>query len=501
MGELNRKHCIVLKDGKFDTAQGTTADDLRGLFAAVGQSAETPLVVHFHGGLIDRQAGIDGANLLTPIYQKAGAYPVFFVWESGWREVLQQNLPAIFSEDIFRRIRLRVTQFAKGKVDKGVETGQAKSAGTLTLPKEHEVVQEFSKPSDGVEPFAAIDPHALPEDDALTDEERAQFEERLRADPTFETLAEEVANSLIPADGDGVASRGASVRGSTKTLMSRDVLDEITTEQDGAKGGISTALLIARAATVLGRVVRRFAQRRDHGFYLTIVEEILRGFYVGNAGRFLWNGMKQDIVDTFGVAPECGGTLFLTELEKLWKGGKRPRITLVGHSAGAIYACRLLQEVQARGLPQDLHVNLVLIAPACDFDLLAKTVQSAGARVDGLRIFGMGDARERRDAIAGLLYPSSLLYFVSGVVEEESDRPLVGMERFYTAPFDNAEKFPQIDFVRKFAHFQKKHALVWAESTAGEGVNCDMTSHGGWAGTQATVASVAHILQKGYGHA
>jgi hypothetical protein len=32
--------------------------------------------------------------------------------------------------------------------------------------------------------------------------------------------------------------------------------------------------------------------------------------------------------------------------------------------------------------------------------------------------------------IAGPLFPSSLLYFVSGVLEDHRDEPLVGMERY-----------------------------------------------------------------------
>jgi hypothetical protein len=500
MSALNKQHCIVLNDGKFDTEQGTTADDLSQIFKTIGESKDTSIVVHFHGGLIDKLAGIDGANILTPIYQKAGAYPIFFVWESGWSEILHQNLPAIFSENIFKRIRLRVTQFARGKVGKGAEKGVPRSAGTILVPSESTIIDEISTPSDAHEPFANVDPHSLPEGDALTDAESDDFKKVLQDDLVLKKLAEEISASLLPASSPSATARGATSRGATKTLMSPEALDEITVSKTGRpRGAISTVLLAARVAMVLGNVIQRFATRRDHGFYPTIVEEILRGFYIGNAGRKLWDEMKKDTIDAFGVAEGCGGTRFITELETLWKSGKRPRITLVGHSAGAIYACRLLQKIQARGLPPDLHVNLILIAPACDFDLMSTTLQEVGSRIDGLRIFGLGDALERGDAIAGILYPSSLLYFVSGVLEDKSDHPLVGMERFYAAPYDNAEQFSKINFVRKYVHFQKAHVLVWALAKKGDGLNCDMTSHGGWAGTEATVASVSHILQKGYG--
>src|ERR1043165_3230557 len=121
MNGLDKGHCIVLKDGRFDADYGTSAADLSQIFNTLKQNKTQPLVLHFHGGLVDKQAGITAANALTPFYEKAGVYPLFFVWESGWQEVLQQNLPEIFRESIFQRILLRVTQFAKGKIDKAVQ--------------------------------------------------------------------------------------------------------------------------------------------------------------------------------------------------------------------------------------------------------------------------------------------------------------------------------------------------------------------------------------------
>jgi hypothetical protein len=493
---VDKAHCIVLKDGKFDTDNGTDAGDLNKLFDAI-QQHDGPVVLHFHGGLINKADGLSAANVLKPIYQGAGAYPVFFVWESGWQDVIENNLPTIFKEPIFQKILARVTQFAKGKVDKSVQTGQARAVGGVPLTKESEVRAEVNHPKDGREPYSEVDPSRVPEDDELTAEELKQFQETLQADVAFDMAAQQAAAGLVAPGARQPVARSATVRASTATLMDPQVLDEVTVLRQGSRS-VSTVIMIARAALILTAIIKRFAQRRDHGFYLTIIEEIFRGYYVGNAGRFLWDGMKQDITDSFGVAPECGGTPVVTDLDNLYKSGKKPRITLVGHSAGAIYVCRLLQEIQSRGVSQDMHFNVIFIAPACDFNLLAKTIQSCGGRIDGLRVFGMGDDLERKNAIVKVVYPSSLLYFVSGVIEKEDDCPLVGMQRYYSAPYDDASQFADIDSVKKCTLFQKEHALIWALSTAGEGFNCDMISHGGWATTKTTVASVVHIIQKGY---
>src|SRR5258708_20593973 len=91
--DLDSRHCVVLKDGKFDTANGTTANDLKLAFADL-QAQGGPLVVHFHGGLVDREAGLAGAQQLPPIYTAAGAYPLFVVCGSGCREVILAPTPA-----------------------------------------------------------------------------------------------------------------------------------------------------------------------------------------------------------------------------------------------------------------------------------------------------------------------------------------------------------------------------------------------------------------------
>src|SRR5206468_1062105 len=105
------------------------------------------IVLHFHGGLVNKKAGVAGANMLTPLYQNAGAYPVFFVWESGWQDVIENNLPSIFKEPIFQKILTRVTQFAKGKVDKSAQTGAPKAAGGVPLPRESAVRAELNEPA------------------------------------------------------------------------------------------------------------------------------------------------------------------------------------------------------------------------------------------------------------------------------------------------------------------------------------------------------------------
>jgi hypothetical protein len=51
------------------------------------------------------------AKSLLDEYKGAGAYPVFFVWESGLLDVIEQQLDKIAGEKIFQRLVDKLTQF------------------------------------------------------------------------------------------------------------------------------------------------------------------------------------------------------------------------------------------------------------------------------------------------------------------------------------------------------------------------------------------------------
>ena len=159
------------------------------------------------------------------------------------------------------------------------------------------------------------------------------------------------------------------------------MLAALTPPQESTKSRsvLATFLLGKRVVTIVGAVIWRYANRRDHGLYLTVVEEILRAFYVRAAGRFLWTEMKDAVSKAFQNGEDRGGKALVDNFRTLWKSAK-PCVTLVGHSAGAIYVSRLLAELND-AMDPDFRVNVVLIAPACTFDYLANALVNAGSRI------------------------------------------------------------------------------------------------------------------------
>lgn len=485
---------IVLSSGNFDLSHGAGADGINREFDLLKKAPFPSLTIYFHGGLVGLASGEDQASALDEDFKEDNSSPLFVIWETGILEIVEQNLPAIFNEAIFQRILRRVAQFVKGKLDKSLLPEAARAITPLPLVHEDEIQAEINAAQTGGVMFASTPIGQVSLTETLTPVERAQIQNEIQNDIQLQIQAQQIINSRQTATA---VAKGAVVTGSTVTLMDPDVLDDIAPAAPGAKGILSIATLALHIVKVVAQIIERFAHHRDHGAYLTIIEEILREFYVGNAGKFIWDGIKKEVDEAFGTTQDCGGASLVSQINALWAAGVKPRITLIGHSAGSIYISRLLKELDAK-MPPDFKVDVVFVAPACTFAVFADALKSAADRIAHLRIFGMGDPIEMKNAIAGPLYPASLLYFVSGVLEDKADEPILGMQRFYTFPV-YASGFPDIDSVKAFAPLKLSKAFAWSDIIQGAGANCDMHSHGGWI-TEApqTQASVREIVRKGF---
>jgi hypothetical protein len=490
---------IFLRAGEFDRENGTDVDNLNKIFADLAARHPERLVIHFHGGLVPSEHARLSAERLTREYREAGAESLFVIWETGVPEIISQKLPAIFRENIFGTIHRRVSQFVKGKLDKILDPRSTKSIG-LGLPFQDEIQAEIDK---GLGMFSDIPTENIPVDAALSADEKAQIEKEIDTDFGLRQELAEIAAARVPAGP--VRSRGAGSGVAKTSLIDAEILAEIAPvelsapDEGQAKSALGAGLgligLGKHIVVVVGSIIWRFANKRDHGPYLTIVEEIMREFYVRAIGRGLWMEMKEAVDKAFAFEPDCGGNALVDRLHQLWRSGVKPSVTLIGHSAGAIYVSRLLSELHVKMDP-DFRTNVVLIAPACTFDTLAKSLSQADGRVANLRIFGMSDVTERQDRLLPLIYPASLLYFVSGVLEDSRDEPLAGMERYYSSPYDG-QGFGAITWLKTFKSLARQHPFAWAHVSGFEGANCDMTTHGGWADAQTTLASVKYLIQKG----
>jgi hypothetical protein len=503
--DLTKDFYVNLKNGRFDS---TTAEQMDDAFVKWDADPTRPLIVHFHGGLVNEPSGMKVAARLLPFYWDSGGYPLFFVWEAGAIEVLTHNLGEIFDERFFKRLLQLVTKFVIGKLDDGAARG-----AMISLPPDEQILRELRLGVPREVPFENRSATELPPDAELTPAQEQQFRRMIEVDPTLATEIQAIANSRrAPADiaREAAETRGGRIRTVTHSLIDQEVVEAVEAEPGRGLFGLPTRI-VKGAVVIVYRIIKRFAKRRDHGVYVTIIEEILREFYVANAGQLIWNLMKADTEDAFAAdARVFGGTRLLDRLAERLAADPSRKVILVGHSTGAVYICSLLKIAVSR-LPAGTQVDVLFLAPANTFNLLEKTLAVANSRIRNIRIFGMQDTVERDDHMVPVVYPASLLYFVSGVCEkgqsgDEGDTPIVGLQRFYE-PREPYQNNAAVQAVTAFLGSGGRLWSVWSVADTGLGFACDARKHGDLDNFEtdsnpATIrpagASVRHIVRNGY---
>ncbi len=285
------------------------------------------------------------------------------------------------------------------------------------------------------------------------------------------------------------------------TLLKQENISEKAAS--GQKGILSLASAISSLAQVGWQIYKRFKGGRDHGFYPTLVEEILRKYYFADIGAWAWKGMKVKAEnmwlpnDQLPLEELHGGTYLLDTLTGYAATNKNLKISLIGHSAGCISICELINAVRLRNIKIQIE-NIIFLAPAVNLSLFKQTVLAHSDQIQRFRMFTMSDDFEVKDAMLNKAYPRSLLYMVSGIFENaaEADLPILGMERHIgaTAPIQ--------DEVWKLVHpflFRDdgEAILALAESKDGvpDGYHTKAIKHGMFDDDPITQESIKHILE------
>lgn len=525
---MNKLHYIHSRGGRIGGRSDTAAPDVDRIVAALAADPRRHLILHFHGGLVSKSAGLDIAQALTNIYSPTpttGGYPVFYVWESGAWETIRNNLTELADEPVFRQLLRKCVQYALEKLGLVDPFTGARAVPTAVGGLEDEVRTAFNafwaSPSSTTIPYRdGQPPHQTSRSATLNaleiEADLEQDRELQRALSTLPNLPPGTRNTL--AQGNATQERPSAFA---------EVASYEFSKESGTRGLVSLAAVAALLVRVVIGVISRYRSGRDHGVYATCVEELVRAFKlaassVNEWGKALqWNRMKQDTVDAFEPDPDIhAGTALLARLSHAMKSGlDLRRITLVGHSTGAIYIANWLEHA-ARFLPDSLKQDVVFLAPAITYERFAQTLHARKSTIGRFQMFAMSDALERVDQVWGsdselnatqdwrrYLYPSSLLYLVSGLLESQTledgrrvhlaDAPLLGMQRYFADErvYDATKaEFAAIGAVRDFLKAVPGR-LVWSRTTDAEvglGSNCE--DHGGFDNEPETLASLRHIV-------
>lgn len=506
----DQDHVIHLVDGQLSPKSSTSrAEVARLVDLALTQASASGLAIHFHGGLVGEKSAREIARRLTPVYAEAGTYPLFLVWESGLFEAIGNNLHDIAGEKIFREFVKKVAEWVLKKLPAGIGfkgTGGA-AVDEIALRRQFDAWfgGDRNAPPDALDVQTDTSERSIQATlkGAILDQSGLESEIQLsiESDFDFQDAVQEVFNGLHDGGEPQPATKGGiGTTASRTSLISPAAADRLFDRTPATTKGFSLIgwYKVAKAvASIVVAVIRRYAAGRAHGLYVTIVEEVLRSLYIDKLGTLVWNQMKKDTADAFLPGENHGGTALLAELQKrALTGTPLPRITLIGHSTGAIYICNFL-EAAAQMLP-DVRFDVVFLAPAVTYEKFGTTLAGHAERIGRFRLFGMTDAWESHDQLVPIVYLRSLLYFVSGLLEDNVDEPLVGMERFLREQdIFKPEEFPAIARSRVF-YQQFPDSLVWSPDTVGRGTMSSSARHGDFDNDPATLESLQWLLKNGF---
>lgn len=490
------EHRVLLENGLFQahTDFGSVPEQqarVRALIAAAAQS-ERPLVLHLHGGLVKREGGIALAQRLAPVYAGAGALPLFFVWQSGFLETICSNYEEALDGRFSRWAVKKLVGWLRAKLSAADEEALSRSTGTIG------------------ERSPAADPAAL----RVEAWEEQEWRRELETDAEFD----QVSRALVQAVQGEFASEGVPDQQRFRALLDapqpsdesarkeasalRPELFVAPGQEVGTRGLIDLAGFQARAIKALiealVRALARYLKGTQHGLHATAVEEFARGLYGDAIGSRIWGFMKQDAEDAFQEGDARAGSFLL---QALAAAPQMPRVVVVAHSAGSLFACHLLRKA-SRG-----RFDLLFLAPAVTYELFDATLASSAGRIGDFRMFAMLDEHERRDALVQrlpYLYPCSLLYLVSGLFECDAagkadvDKPLLGMERYLAPGYaGRPQDRAMIARVKAFLDGGQER-VIWSVADQGLGLCSKADSHGGFDEEPHTLESIGHIIGKGY---
>lgn len=528
---MNKLHYIHSRNGRIGGRADTTSGDVDAIVRALSQDQRKHLVLHFHGGLVSKNCGLTIANKLLPVYSPsagAGGYPVFFVWEAGAWETIRNNLTELAGEPVFKQLLRKLLQYALEKLGGQGGSGTAREfplagVGSRAQDVRNELHNFWAPPGRKTIPFQGIKPVATAGQarTASTAISENEIMADLQGDDEFLR-----ALATLPDLPQGTRSTFARGAKEERSVFS-EMLSVKFSKNKHTRGLVELYIVVKYLAKVLLAILSRYEKGRDHGMYATCVEELVRGFTVGGsaanewAKALEWNRMKQDTADAFDPDPDVhAGTALLSRLKAAFASGlELDRITLVGHSTGAIYIAHWLENSTSY-LPEGFKQDVVYLAPAITYDYFADTLRKCGSGIGNFRMFAMHDQFEREDQVWGqdseisqdwrrFIYPSSLLYLVSGILEtkvmangtlaDEADIPLLGMERFFTdsATYTGAD-FSAVDYVRAWLG-ARSQSVVWSKTTGQPaGLNSECIDHGNFDDEKLTIESLGHIIEVGF---
>lgn len=458
----------------------TTPENVDAIINLLRTNNQTEIVLYFHGGLVKDSAGMQSAKIMNDKITESGLHPISFVWETGILDVLKEKLDDIGRKVIFKIIKKIVSK----KVIKKLPT--TKNRETIKELSYAEVEFELSKKT----PFKDFEISLN------------VFEAQVFGEENEEEIIQNIQNDIeIDVLENPELLEGVDLGYLNEMIYYKGAMEENSLNIENA----SLFGFFRNLAIIVYKVIKRHRNNTNHEVYATILEEIFRRYYIAELGAYVWQSMKDKAEDMW--KPNIGrtgldlyaGSYLLTKLNVLGSQELPITINAIGHSAGSIAICHLIKEV-AEKYPNIKVNNLVFLAPACRSELFHREVVQKRERFNEIRIFTMSDYYEQNDTLIdgfSIVYPHSLLYLISGILEDGGDNPdahILGLERHIN--WQNYMKHAHLKSINTYLNETNKNRLVLSVAdNDNAGLSSTATDHGDFDNNCKTLKSIVHILK------
>ena len=467
----------VGKSGTFKSSGNhnydTLPSDVDAIIDLLNTNNQRKIGLYFHGGLVKDSNGVESAKIMNSQIIESNLHPISFVWETGIFEVIRDSLDEVSRKNLFKIAQRIIFRRLKKRLS---SAGQEESI----------IYKDYSYASFIIEPSLL---EKLSEDygDLSEDEVLGNIQEEIEIDINKNP---ELVEGLDYSELNDILF--------DEKFRARKSLDD----EKALLGGFFWSM-----AKITYKVIKRYVRKTDHYFQATLTEEIYRRYYVAEIGAYIWKEMKDKAEEMWksnnGRSGEnlLAGTYLLTKLNELGTKEEPIIIDAIGHSAGAIAICYLIKAAE-ENYPNIKVNNLVFLAPACRSELFNKEVVQKTERFNEIRVFTMSDGYEVNDTLVNgfnFIYPHSLLYFISGILEDEGksdDAHILGLERHIN--WRNYMKHSHLKSINRYLNESGKNRLVLSKTTLNNsGLSSHAIDHGQFDNDPTTLASIKHILING----
>lgn len=494
--DLEKKYLIhVGKKGTFfpdeNPLHNTTPQDIDDLFKYLEDNEKEKLLLYFHGGIVSAESGLKTAEYIADnILNETDAHPICFIWKTDFKRTIFENFDIIAMSSVFKKILVKALWLVGNELnfENSNRAGTARGDGNLT---EDTIISELEKESPFENYSVSIDSKSAnikygeqkitPYKEILLKQSlEGQLKRNIEKDTAFENvfsedLSEKEQNLINPLYSHPLSNDG--------------------------KGFVSSAIIITGVIKIALNVVKRFLAGTDHDFHPTVVEEVIREIYLSDAGNWVWTKMKNKAEDMWTKDDFSSdwknwhvGYYFMHKLNEYQQNNnKKLTIDLVGHSAGSIVICNLLNIISNNDNNINFR-NIIFLAPACRSDKFNSHLLRNQHLFSSFKCFTMKDEIEKQDKVFHDVYPYSLLYFISGVLEDESDANILGLQRHSTGlnPYNTDVLINISDYLK----IDGNSIYSKTDENSVEGFRSTAIAHGGFAENEETMQSIIYIIKQ-----